>query len=473
MMEAAAALVPAAPRPDEVTMTASPYPELVRQSAAQLAKLVRSGDVTPVEVVRAHLERIASLDPELRAFQLVRAAAAVTEAAAVGARKDLQTLPLAGVPVAIKDNVPVGGQPMRLGSLATPDVPREADHVVVRRLREAGAVVLGATRVPELCVWPTTDGAFGVARNPWNPERTPGGSSGGSAAAVAAAMVPLALGADGLGSIRIPSAACGVVGLKPGAGVVPADLGESAWYGMAENGPIATTVEDAALMLSVLAGRNEFRDPAPPRRALRIAVSTRPPIAGVRIVPAIAAATIEAGRLLQGAGHTTEQLDPPAAPLGCVVGIFAHWFAGTAQDARLLDSRKLERRTRTHVRLGRVAQRLRLVRREDRETWRRLMSAFFERFDLLITPVLATNPISAEPWSQRSWIANAYAAARFAPFTAAWNFAACPAAAVPAGLLASGMPTSIQLIAPAGGEQLILSVAKQLESMRPWTRHAR
>jgi len=156
-----------------------------------------------------------------------------------------------------------------------------------------------------------------------------------------------------------------------------------------------------------------------------------------------------------------------------VVGIFAHWFAGTAQDARLLDSRKLERRTRTHVRLGRVAQRLRLVRREDRETWRRLMSAFFERFDLLITPVLATDPISAEPWSQRSWIANAYAAARFAPFTAAWNFAACPAAAVPAGILASGMPTSIQLIAPAGGEQLILSVARQLESMRPWTRHAR
>jgi len=428
--------------------------------------------VTPVEVVQAHLERIASLDPRLGAFQLVRAKEALAEAESLGSRKDLRTLPLAGVPIGIKDNVPVAGVPMRVGSLATPGDPCKADHPTVQRLREAGAAIVGTTRVPELCIWATTDNASGITRNPWNPERTAGGSSGGSAAAVASAMVPLALGADGMGSIRIPSASCGLVGLKPGAGVVPADLGESAWYGMAENGPIATTVDDAALMLSVLAARPDFRDPPLPDRALRIAVSARPPLAGVKVDPEFTAATLETGRVLEGAGHTVDYVDPPVAPLRCTVGILAHWFGGVAQDAERLDPRKLEARTRTHVRLGRAAQRLRLVRPEDRETWRRLLAAFFRRFDLLVTPVLASAPIRAERWSRRPWSVNVYTGVRFAPFAAAWNFAAYPAAAVPAGMHSSGTPTSVQMIAPAGGETLILAVAKQLESARPWARHA-
>ena len=146
------------------------------------------------------------------------------------------------------------GEPMSNGSAAFPQVPQEHDHPVVARLRAAGAVVVGLTNLPELAIYPFTDSVYGIARNPWDPRRTPGGSSGGSAAAVASALVPLAHGTDGLGSVRIPAAACGLFGIKPGTGVVPGDLGESGWYGLSESGALATTVTDAALMLGVMAG---------------------------------------------------------------------------------------------------------------------------------------------------------------------------------------------------------------------------
>lgn len=209
---------------------------LVGETAGGLAALVRARQVRPVDIVRAHLERMSGVDPQLRAFQQVREEASLAEADNLGGCANLGGLPLAGVPVAIKDNVAVSGEPMPLGSIATPGTPSDADHLVVQRLRAAGAIVLGTTCVSELCVWADCDSALATTRNPWNPHRTPGGSSGGSAAAVAGAMVPLALGADGMGSIRIPAACCGVVGLKPGGGVVPARLGVSAWHGMAENG---------------------------------------------------------------------------------------------------------------------------------------------------------------------------------------------------------------------------------------------
>jgi amidase len=177
--------------------------------ATALAADVRAGALSPVDTVRAALDRIAALDGRVGAFQLVRAERALDEAATLARRPDLGALPLAGVPVAIKDNVAVAGEPMRVGTAATRDVPSAEDHEVVARLRAAGAVVVGLTRVPELCIWPFSDGPLGTARNPWKLDRTPGGSSGGSAAAVAAGMVPIALGNDGLGSVRIPRPAAG------------------------------------------------------------------------------------------------------------------------------------------------------------------------------------------------------------------------------------------------------------------------
>src|SRR5436305_8991369 len=263
-------------------------------TATALADAVRRGAVTPRELATEALRRIDRYDEGLGAFQLVRRERCLAEADQVDVAVDL---PLAGVPIAVKDNVDVAGEPTRDGSLSTPETARDADHEVVRRLRVAGAVVVGKTRVPELCVFGATDSPFGVTRNPWDRDRTPGGSSGGSAAAVAAAMVPVAHGNDGMGSVRIPAACCGLVGIKPGAGVVPVDLGANGWYGMAENGALATTVADAAVLLSVLADRPELRAVASVR-ALRVAVTTNSPLVGLPVDKEYVAAARRAGDLL-------------------------------------------------------------------------------------------------------------------------------------------------------------------------------
>lgn len=437
-------------------------------TASSLARQVRERQVSPADVVRAVLARIAACDDRIGAFQLVRWDRAVAEADALATREDLCRLPLAGVPVAIKDSVPVACEPMRVGSQATSARPSPADHEVVRRLRSAGAIIIGTTRVPELCVWAATDSPFGITRNPWNLTWTPGGSSGGSAAAVASGMVPIALGADGMGSIRIPAAACGIVGLKPGTGLVPPPVGLTAWDGLAEHGPLANTVEDAALLLSVLAGQPALAQAQPPERPIRIAVSTRSPLVGVSADRARRAATLDAAQSLANAGHFVDHADPPAMSPRTVVAIIAHWCAGVAHDIETLDAAALEPRTRMHARLGRIARRVHLVRSQDRSGWRQLNERFFERFDLLLTPVVASRPLPCHRWSERGWIANMIANTRFAPFTAAWNFAGFPAASVPTGVdVDHMMPLSVQIIGAPGREGLILSVARQLEILRP------
>src|SRR5919107_4824130 len=238
----------------------------VGQTAVGIAAAVRSGQVSPVEVLEQHLERIAAVDGRLGAFRLLRTDEVRAEARALEERGDLDGLALAGVPVAIKDNVDLAGTPTRNGSAATSPEPAAADDELVRRLREAGALLVGKTNVPELSLWAFTESeAFGVSRNPWSLDHTPGGSSGGSAAAVAAAMVPVALATDGGGSIRMPASNCGVLGLKPGPGVVPFPQGGvSTWSQMSEFGPLATTVADLGLMLDVLAGTGTLRRGAPP-----------------------------------------------------------------------------------------------------------------------------------------------------------------------------------------------------------------
>ena len=194
-------------------------------TAAQIAADVRAGKLTARAATEAALYRIERADAAIGAFQKVRVFAALARGRRGRRPPRPRDLPLAGVPIAIKDNVPVTGEPMRGGSTGSDPAPQQHDHEVVARLRAAGAVVVGLTRVPELCVFGATDSTFGVTHNPWDIGRTPGGSSGGSAAAVAAGMVPIAHGNDGMGSIRIPAACCGLVGFKPGLGVVPAGLG--------------------------------------------------------------------------------------------------------------------------------------------------------------------------------------------------------------------------------------------------------
>jgi amidase len=441
------------------------------ESAQAIAERVTAGRADPVEVVREHLEWIEESNPKIGAFERLRGESALEEAAALATRSDLATLPLAGVPIAIKDNVCVEGEPMRAGSTAMPDTPCPADHEVVGRLRAAGAIVIGITRVPELCIWATSDNAAGVARNPWDPERTPGGSSGGSAAAVAAGMVPAAHGNDGLGSIRIPAACCGLVGLKPGWGVVPAGLGAHSWFGMAVNGPLATTVTDAAILFNVMAGRPVPPEVVPPAEPLRIAVSIRKPLPGTPLDTECRTAAENVGGLLSDSRHAVEHADPPY-PFRNTVPVLARWFAGALSDAELLDLEALEPRTRRQVKMGRLAMRLRLVRDGDAQWWRQHAAPFFERHDVLITPALATPPIPASRWSRKSWIANVASNTMYAPFAAPWNLAGYPAIVVPAGTHSSGVPVCVQLVAAPGREDTLLSVARQIEMLRPWTRIA-
>ncbi|WP_119728766.1 amidase [Thermomonospora amylolytica] len=449
--------------------------EWVGRTASEIAAAVKAGKVTAREVVAAHLERIRELDGELGAFVKVRTAKAPAEAEQIDARPDRAELPLAGVPVAIKDNVPVAGEPMRNGSLATDDSPQPADHPVVARLRAAGAVVVGLTNLPELAIYPFTDNAFGVARNPWDTSRTPGGSSGGAAAAVAAGLVPLAHGNDGAGSIRIPAANCGLFGIKPGFGVVPSEIGHDSWGGMSENGPLATTVADAALALSVMAGDPALAAPPEPGR-LRIALSVRPPAPGVAIRRELVAAVRTAGRELVRLGHDVRR-DDPDYPLWAGPAVLGRWLAYPAMDAEpFRDDPLLESRTRKHARAGRIAQRVRPPRDggpgSDRERFRQAVAPLFDRRDILVMPTLARQAPPARPGGEGSWLRSVLSALTYAPMTAAWNLAGYPAASIPMGISSAGLPIGVQLVAAPGGEALILGLAAQLEKAHPWRRLA-
>ncbi|KRF32717.1 amidase family protein [Yonghaparkia sp. Soil809] len=448
------------------------------ESAVATAAAVRAGATTALAETRAALARIAALDPQLGAFQLVRAERALAEAAEVDARLAAgEDLPLAGVPIAIKDNIPVAGEPMLEGSAATSAAPSLADHEVVARLRAAGAVVVGLTRVPELCVFGTTDSVHGTTRNPWNPTRTAGGSSGGSASAVASGMVAVAHAADGMGSIRIPAANCALVGLKPGAGLVPAEMGADSWFGMSENGPLATTVADAALLLAVMAGRPALADVAPPDRRLRIGLAPGIPTPLARLDPRWEAAARRTAATLAAAGHEVVELalPYPADPLP----VLARWFAGAAADAAHLglDDRLLEPRVRAHVRAGRVLERLGALRPGPVDRLRARVTVATADVDVVLTPALAQPGPDAEGWHRRGWIANLRSSIGYAPYAALWNLLGWPAAVVPAGWHPeAAVPLAVQLVArPAAdgaGEALLLAVAAELELLAPWERTA-
>jgi amidase len=447
-------------------------PRLVGLPATELAALVRSGGVSAVEVVRAHLAHLDAVEPRIGAFRVVRREAALAEAAAVDASPDRARLPLAGVPVAVKDNVAVAGEVATDGSSAGAPEPATEDHPVVARLRAAGAVVVGITRVPELCLYASTDAAGAVSRNPWDTARSPAGSSGGSAAAVAAGVVPLAHGNDGMGSLRLPAAACGLVTVKPGRGVLPGGIGADDWSGMAVNGALTTTVADQALAFAVLAGE-EPGPPPEPDGPLRIAVSLRSPVPGVRADRAARQAVEATAELLRAAGHTVVRRDPVIPPDAAVAAL-ARWFAGAEDDAAFLglDRAQLEPRSRTHARLGRWVRRLGLVRPGPAERFRARTEAFFTDVDVLLTPVTTGPPLAARPWHERGFLANVTANARWAPFASPWNLAGVPAAVVPAGSRPEGWPLAVQLVGPPGAETRLLWLAGELERRRPWRRHA-
>ncbi|MEV0156709.1 amidase family protein [Micromonospora sp. NPDC050686] len=448
-------------------------PTWVGATAKQIARGVRRGDVSATQVLADHLDHISRADADLAAFRAVRGGEAITEAEKVDEQEDLANLPLAGVPVAVKENTAVAGMPTWNGSAACRTPVAEADHEVVRRLRGAGAVIVGVTRMPELGLWATTDDPSAVTRNPWDLSRTPGGSSGGAGAAVAAGMVPIAHGNDGLGSIRIPAACCGLVGLKPGRGVIPCQLGAEDWFGLTEHGVLTGTVADAAVGFQVLAGRRVEKLVPPPR--LRVGVSLRSPVRGVTPDEPNREAVAAAGRLLAAAGHDTVPADPVYSTALGLQGM-ATWFAAAAADVRAagLDPRALQRRSRRHVAMGEWAQRRGYVREADRAAWRERAVGFFadHSVDLLLTPALAGAPPEAAAWSARSWRSNVAVNVRYAPYAAPWNVAGLPAIVVPVGRRPDGLPVAAQLVGPPGSELLLLGVAGQFEMQAPWQRHA-
>jgi amidase len=453
-------------------------------TAAGIAAAVRGG-APPVDAVSAALVAIERWDGELGAFATVRRDRALTEAALLAGREDLARLPLAGVPLAVKDTVPVSGVSPRVD----PSSPARADHPMVTRLRVAGAVVVGTTAASDASLWPTTDGLapdgrLVVTRNPWNRERSAGGSSGGAGAAVGAGLVPVAQGTDSLGSVRIPAAACGVVGLKPTAGLVapvsvdpatgwPVRRGD--WFGLMTHGALATTVEDAALLLSVLAGRPGLAAvPGPPHR-LRVAVSVRPPATGVRTSRPALRAAFDVAALLRRAGHDVERAEP-RYPASAAVAMLTRWTAAAAQDLDAVPPGRrgdVQPRTLRHAALGRRLRRH--VRPEDAGAWHAAADSFLGGRDVLLTPTVATAPPAAAGWSRRSWAANVVTGLRFSGgFAAPWNLAGWPAVSVPAGHdPAAGVPLGVQLVGRPGAEPLLLALAALVEERRPWPRVAR
>lgn len=446
---------------------------LVGATAMEIAALVRDGAASPGEVAEAHLERIEEMDGKIGAFAVVRGEKALAEARDLAARSDLAELPLAGVPVAIKDSVDVAGEPTRHGSRATPETPVAQDDELVRRLRAAGCIVIGKTRLPELSIWPFTETALhGITRNPWNPERTPGGSTGGGAAAVAAGMAPIAQASDGGGSIRIPAACCGLFGIKPGPRIVPVAGGlDEHWYGLSAWGPLATTVADAALMLDVMANTTTYRDVQPPAKPLRVALSLKSPALGTGADGQTREAVMASAEALRGAGHRVVEADPPY-PFNLALLFMHRWLAGTAQDTERLRFDALEPRTQTMARLGRLLRRYLPVTPRATNAWRDRVTAWFLSYDVLLTPTLAYPAVPAGQWRGNGFLRTMLGVTPWVPYLQAWNLAGLPCASVPAGLSREGLPLAVQVIAPPGYERLILSVAAQLEQLRPWPRQA-
>lgn len=440
--------------------------ELTALSATEIARRVRRREIGPEQVLQAHLDRIQALDPEIGAFQRVRADQALIEAKELNARKDLAELPLAGVPVAIKDNIDIAGEPTRYGSAATTSRPANEDDELVKRLRGAGCIIIGKTKIPELAIWPFTEStAFGDTRNPCDTKRTPGGSSGGSAAAVAAHMAALAIGSDGGGSIRIPAACCGLVGLKPGPGLVPLAGGDSDhWLGMSEYGPLARNVEDMKLMLDVLGRITNpgYQRPARPR--LTIAISTKPPAIGARVDPQVKEAIDKVASLLAAAGHRVQAADPPY-PLNIALRFMRRWLPGIARDAQGLEPQQLEKRTRSMARAGRWIQRMGLEQAAADDNFGVNMESWFSDYDVLLTPTLAEPAVTIGKWRDKGWLMTAFGAGNWV-FTSPWNLARFPAASIPAGISADGLPIGMQLVAPPGAEDVLISLMTEIQEFK-------
>ena len=422
--------------------------------------LLRDGRLTAVELLDLVLARIDRLDGRLNAFRtLFREAARAEAEAADAALAAGDERPLLGVPVAVKDNVAVAGHAPGMGT-GSPEPVAGRDAEQVRRLRAAGAVVVGTTHLPELALWPFTESeTWGATRNPWNLEHTPGGSSGGSAAAVASGMVAAATASDGGGSIRIPAACCGLVGLKPQRGRVPLAPDSEHWHGLSVAGALARRTDDVALLMSVLTDGELPAELAPDPVGLRIAWSVKTAVP-TPVSPAVRGALEGTLEVLRGLGHTVLQADPSFA--GVQQSFLVRYARGVRDDlVRLVDPSRTEPRTRAVAAIGRrIPDRLLARARGWGDAAAARLAVLPGDADVLVTPTLAQPPLRIGALTGRATLAKA---GRFVPFTPTWNVTGQPAVSVPAGVTADGLPQAVQLVGRPGSEQLLLALTAQLE----------
>lgn len=446
--------------------------------------MLAAGSVTAPALVELYLDRIARLDRELRGYRVVMAEQAREEAASAQDLLDSgERLPLLGVPIAIKDDNDVAGEFTCFGSSAY-DLEAVADSQIVRMLREAGAVILGKTAVPEMMLWPFTETvSFGATHNPWDTAYTPGGSSGGSGAAVAAGLAALALGSDGAGSIRIPSSWCGLFGLKPQRGRLP--IGESAgpwgspWNGLSVNGPMARTVEDAALFLDVTntakAPRGGFVKAAARKPGrLRIAMSTKlPPTMVARVGRAQQRALDGTEALLRDLGHEVIWRDPDYPAWAMYGHVLPRMWHGVHQAVDELPyPERLEPRTKAIARIGSLisARQLDRIHAAEPKLITRVQS-IFDDIDVLITPTTATGPSRIGQYQHRGGVSTLAMVASRVPYCAIFNATGQPAATVPWFLDGESLPVSVQLVGRPSDEATLLALGAQIEAARPWADH--
>jgi Asp-tRNA(Asn)/Glu-tRNA(Gln) amidotransferase A subunit family amidase len=455
------------------------------RSTAEIAALIRERELSPVEVVEAALARIAEVNPALNAFAFVYPEAALEAArAAEAAVMRGETLgPLHGVPIALKDFTPTKGLRTTLGSFAYEHWVPDFDPVIWQRLKAAGAILVGKTATPEFAHSSYTESPlWGITRNPWNLERTPGGSSGGAGAAVAAGCVPLAEGTDMGGSVRIPAAFCGVVGLKPSLGRIPMDILPTVFDSISHFGPLARTVEDAALFLAVTAGPHDadiqsLPEGPDPRGRLRENVAGKrlafSPDLGFFAVQAEVRREVEAAvRALAEAGAIVEEVTLPwdrsvMDDWGLNWGVFlAACFGDHLERFR-------DKMTPAVVRLieqGQAVDAVALRRLEFARTrrWHQL-AALFERYDALLCPTMA---LTATPvgGTDEDFAADDQDG-RFLglDMTGPFNFTAqCPALSVPAGWSDDGLPVGLQIVGRRFDDAGVLAIGAALERIRPW-----
>jgi amidase len=458
--------------------------EIAFAGLAAQAEMLADGELGAAELLDATLSRIEAAQPRLNAFRRLRPEAARAEAEEADRRLAAgKRLPLLGVPIAIKDDMDLAGEPTAFGCEGEFE-PCEADGEVARRLRAAGAVIVGKTNTPEIGQWPFTEGpAFGATRNPWSAEHTPGGSSGGSAAAVAAGLLPAAVGSDGAGSIRIPAAWTHLVGLKPQRGRVSTWPEPESFNGLACNGPLARTVGDAALLLDVLAGNVEgdlHRPPAPaetfaaaaardPGR-LRIALALNVPYSGApaSLDPSVRGAVEDVAASLERLGHV---VDPIEVPYGLAPGasIMPRSMIGIrAWSHRHPDRSLLDPRTHHAARVGRAFRPLLGIAHFSEQVARRRVGQVFRRYDVVLAPTTAQPPLPIGACDGlSSWETDKRIVAA-CPYAWPWNILGWPGLNVPAGFTPEGLPVGAQLLGQAHSEPRLLALGAQLEAERRW-----